>query len=185
MSSRFARSIARGVFALAIVGADLAVATDKQVPRKDVLSAADRRALETVVSEVRQAILDENVKALLGHISRVESLVCTDTPFSYAEVRAFLENRDSHLFMSLFDSRRFAMVCGHDYPREAPPMSDKEFLEHAETAVSIKSWGRAWATVTVMSADERQYSFEWSFHREGGTWKLAGRNFIIGSCSCG
>jgi hypothetical protein len=149
------------------------------------LSAADQRKLERVVTEIREAILNSNVKALLRHFSRTEPLVCTDTGYSYNDVQRFLEQKDSHLYMSLFNSARFAPSCGQDYPSEYPAISDKDFLASASPEATVISLGTGWAKVSLTSAVKGHFAREWYFHREAGTWKLAGGSFILGRCSCG
>ena len=155
----------------------------EQAPRS--LSAADQTSLERVVAEVRQAILSEDVDALLGHVSQREPLVCTDTAFSYKDVQRFLRDKDSTLYMSLFDSARFVASCGKEYSADSLLVCDRDFLATANPGLTISALGKGWATVAITSPKHDRFPFQWDFHKEHGRWKLAGRSFIIGRCSCG
>jgi hypothetical protein len=146
-------------------------------------SAADQRNLQKVAAEVREAILSEDVNALLRHISRTESLVCTDTGYSYKEVKAFLHDKKSHLYMSLFDSAGFTRLCGAGY-QQVYLASDRELLRGTGQAISIVGISDLWARVTLTSAGSK-IPIEWYFHREGRAWKLAGGSLSLGSCQCG
>jgi len=149
------------------------------------LSATDRQNLAKIVAEVREAILTVDVKALLRHISQFEPLVCTDTAYSYREVERFLQRRDSHLYMSLFDSARFAASCRAEYSADDPAISDKEFLATASPGVELVALDARWAGATITSAVKGRAAMQWFFHKESGGWKLAGGSFVLGRCSCG
>jgi hypothetical protein len=147
-------------------------------------SIADERQIRRAVVAIREAILKEDLKQLLRQISSA-GLTCTDTGYSYKMIRAFLTDKKSHLYMSLFDSARFSQQCGNEYPVQHPAISEREFLRTADDSMSIVLADRNWARVTLTSPNPRHYSREWSFHREGGTWKVAGGSWVVGRCGCG
>jgi hypothetical protein len=148
------------------------------------LGVGEQRALREAIGQVRAAIVDGDVAALLQHISRVEPLVCTDTTYSYKEVEKFLADPNSHLFLSLFDSARFAHVCGADYG-EASAISDKEFLAGPDLQIEIVGLEDGWAKATLKSSVKGRYPLEWFFHKDGKAWRIAGASFVVGACSCG
>ena len=149
------------------------------------LSVVEQNMLRAIAQKVKQAILDADVEGLLGHISKTSGLTCTDTNYSYGEVRAFLHDKRSHLYMSLFDSAEFARRCGSDYSSEYPAIADNDFLRTANQSVTIARLDNDWAQVTFTTPIKNHYPREWYFHREAGTWRVASGSFIIGSCSCG
>jgi hypothetical protein len=149
------------------------------------LSQADREKLRKVAEQLKEAILHEDVDGILRHVSKTNGLTCTDTKIPYQQVRKDLRNKNSHLYMSLFDSVRFSKQCGHEYPAEYPAISDKEFFtKAANESIEIVSIADGWAQVTYKSQTEGLYPREYSFHKEGQDWKLI-EGFIVGSCSCG
>ncbi len=145
----------------------------------------DEQRLPAAVAAVRRAILSEDVRAPLQNISQVEPLGCTDSAYSLEKVKAFLRDKNSHLYTSLFDSLAFAKRCGREYPPEYPAISEKEFLRSARDAVQVTRLDRAWVEVTLTSPVPTHYAREWFFHWESGEWKLAGGSLVIGNCSCG
>jgi len=147
-------------------------------------SIADERQIRRAVVALREAILKEDLKQLLRQISGA-GLTCTDTDYSYKMIKAFLTNKRSHLYMSLFDSARFSQQCGSGYPVKYPAISEQEFPQTANDSVRIVRIDSNWARVTLTSPNPRHYPREWSFHREGGTWKVAGGSWIVGRCACG
>ena len=147
-------------------------------------SIADERQIRRAVVALREAILKEDLKQLLRQISGA-GLTCTDTDYSYKMIREFLMNKRSHLYMSLFGSARFSQQCGSGYPVKYPAISEQEFLRTANDSMLIVRIETNWASVTLTSPNPRHYPREWSFHREGGTWKVAGGSWIVGRCACG
>ena len=151
----------------------------------DTLSPSDQQAIRVAVENVRRALLGEDVGAFLASISPVASLTCTDSTYSYDEVRAFLEDRSSHLYLSLFDTGRFVEQCGDHYPPEYPALSEKDFVRRARDSVEIQRVSEVWVKVTLTSPVSTHSPREWYFRWESGVWKLAGRSLIVGNCSCG
>jgi len=149
-----------------------------------MFSIADERQIRRAVVALREAILKKDLKDLLRQISGA-GLTCTDTDYSYKMIRAFLDDKKSHLYMSLFDSARFSQQCGNEYPVEYPAISEQEFLRTANDSMLIVRTDSNWARVTLTSPNPRHYPREWSFHREGGTWKVAGGSWVVGRCGCG
>ena len=147
-------------------------------------SIADERQIRRAVVALREAILKEDLNQLSRQISGA-GLTCTDTDYSYKMIKAFLTNKRSHLYMSLFDSARFSQQCGSGYPVKYPAISEQEFPQTANDSVRIVRIDSNWARVTLTSPNPRHYPREWSFHREGGTWKVAGGSWIVGRCACG
>lgn len=148
------------------------------------LSARDRADLLQAAADVRSAILRKDVGALLRVIGR-EGLVCTDTQYSHKEVSRDLRDPTSHLYMSLFDTARFAARCGGEYPIEYPAKSDRDFFVHMpDSPIDVTFAKNDYATVTYRSAVKGYYPPEYSFHKEKGRWRLVG-GLIIGNCTCG
>jgi hypothetical protein len=148
-------------------------------------SLADQKVLRMVALKVKEAVLNEDIEGVLAHVSKTKGLTCTDTIYSYEEVRAFLHNKQSHLYMSLFDSVQFSRQCGGDYPSEYPAIADQEFLRTANESVTVTRLDNDWARISLTSPIGSHYPREWYFHREAGTWKLAGGSLVLGRCSCG
>lgn len=148
------------------------------------LSERDRAELLQAATGVRSAILRKDVGALLKLIGS-EGLMCTDTQYSYTNVRRDLYNRSSHLYLSLFDSVRFAAKCGADYPSEYPAKSDQDFFEHMpDSPIDVTFAKKDYATVTYRSTVKGYYPLAYSFHKEQGRWKLV-EGLIVGNCTCG
>lgn len=148
------------------------------------LSTNDQQAIQSSLERVRTAILNEDTSLLVAQISR-SGLTCTDTNFSHNQVAAFLKDKNSFLYISLFDTGRFAKRCGQGYPTENPAISEKEFLSKAtDVKIEILSIGQNWAEVIYRSATKGHYQREWIFRREAGGWKLS-EGLIIGGCFCG
>jgi hypothetical protein len=152
---------------------------------QETLSARDRAEILTTVSAIRSAIRNENVNALLQHVSAARGLHCTDTNYSYNEIKRFLADRRSYLYMGLFDSPAFSRECSRQYSPEYPAISDRDFLKTADESVTITTVRKDWVEVTIKSRAPSQYPRQWYLHREGQAWKLAGDSLIIGNCSCG
>ena len=147
-------------------------------------SIADERQIRRAVVAIREAILKEDLKQLLRQISGV-GLTCTDTGYSHKMIGAFLDDKTSHLYMSLFDSAQFSLRCGNEYPAQYPAISEQEFLRTANDSMLIVRTDSNWARVTLTSPNPRHYPREWSFHREGGTWKVAGGSWVVARCGRG
>lgn len=175
----------RMFFAALFLFSGLALADGPPPNTAEVLSEANQKEIRAVALKVKEAILDENVDEFLRHVSPSEGLTCTDSNYSYKSIERFLRDKNSHLYISLFDSVRFSRQCGNEYPPEYPAISEKEFFRAANDSVQITKLDNDWAKVTFTSSVKSHYPREWYFHREGGTWKLAGGSVVIGSCSCG
>jgi hypothetical protein len=153
--------------------------------RVQVFSASEQQAITVAFQTVRQAILAEDISSLLSSISASEGLICTDTRYTGREIQAFLANKQSEFYVSLFRSEAFGEKCGDGYPVEYPALSESEFLRTANASVAITRVDADWARVTITSPVRTHYPREWYFHREGGTWKIGGASFVIGNCTCG
>jgi hypothetical protein len=175
----------RGLVGAGILCSGVALGNAPGTPATDLLTFADQQELRSVSKSVVEAILGENVQALLRHVSQTKGLTCTDTEYSYRSVEAFLRDKKSHLYISLFDTGSFSRRCGDDYPVQYPAISEREFLRSAEQQFSVTADDVDWAHVTISSPVKGHYTRAWYLHREGGTWKLTGGSFVIGRCSCG
>src|SRR5438105_13385939 len=100
-------------------------------------SKADEKVIIAAVLQAKKAILAEDVAGLLRLVSRTEGLMCTDTPYSFKEVTAFLADTRSDLYLSLFRSQAFARKCGAGYPSQYPAISEKEFLRTAYESFAV------------------------------------------------
>jgi hypothetical protein len=149
------------------------------------LSSAETQKIREVVNEVRKAILSKNTTEFLKHVSVTNGLSCTDTNYTYNEVRKFLSNKDSYLNISLFDSARFSKQCGDGYPQEYPAIAEIEFLQSANESIKVSPLDNDWVEVTIESTIKTHYPLLWYLHREAQTWKVSGGSFIIGNCTCG
>jgi hypothetical protein len=169
------------LIALILLFVGLASAAQTSKP----MSQTDQENLHQVAVALKDAILHEDVEGVLRHISQSNGLTCTDTQIPYRQVKKDLHNKKSHLYISLFDSTRFYKLCGHQYPGEYPAISDKEFFTKASSvSIEIKSIEDGWAQVTYKSQIKSHYPREYTFHKEGPSWKLR-EGFIVGRCSCG
>jgi hypothetical protein len=149
------------------------------------LSAADQNELRMVAIELREAILKENVDGIVKRLRTGHGLTCTDTLIPYKQVKSDLYNKNSHLYMSLFDSVRWNKQCGSHYPPEYPAISEKEFFSRTiDEPIEITALKDGWAKVIFKSKNKSLYPREWYFHKEGGVWKF-GDGFIVSRCSCG
>jgi hypothetical protein len=172
VSARYFATAALSIFAVALDAA----------PRSQ--TSSDEAEISAAVARVRKAILETDVPELLGNLSRT-GLTCTDTKYSYNEVKRFLKDTKSHLYIGLFDATAFSARCGDEYPADYPAISDREFLRTANPGFEITAMGPGWVSIRITSPLRSHYQREWSFHREAGRWKVAGGSFIIGNCSCG
>lgn len=172
------------VSALFLLWVDKPIADTLHREAAKTFSMSDEKTIRLAVARVRKAILDVNADELLQNISLTEGLVCTDTLYSYNDTKTFLHNKRSHLYLSVFDSAGFSRLCGKEYSLKHLA-SDKELLGTANESIVISRVDEDWAEVTITSSIPGSYPLEWSFHRESGTWRLAGRTFIIGTCQCG
>ena len=84
-------------------------------------STSDQQAILAAVGNVRRALLSEDVDALLASLSQVAPLACTDSTYSYDEIRAFLQDRSSHLYISLFDTSTFVERCATTIRQSTQP----------------------------------------------------------------
>jgi len=152
---------------------------------KPVLTTSERVAIVNVVRHVIATIREGNAQELLGYIRTTQGLECTDTAYSYAQVKKALMNPGSYFHQSLFDTVAFAHSCGSEYPDEYPAISDKQFLETSNDEIGVKLFSSNWAEVTIQSPVAGHYKRIWSLYKDAGHWKLAGAGFIIGNCTCG
>ncbi len=167
--------------ALILLLAGLASATTTP----EALSPTDRDKLLRVAVELKEAILHEDVEGILRHVSKSNGLICTDTRIPYQQIRKDLHNKNSHLYMSLFDSASFSKKCGSEYPAEYPAISDKEFFTTATSeSIEIEPMGGGSAQVAFKSKTKGRYPREFLFHKEGREWKLTD-GFVLSRCSCG
>lgn len=152
---------------------------------QQLLSYTDQIELRKVALEIREAILNENIEDILKHLRKQHGLTCTDTNIPYKQVKRDLYNKNSHLYMSLFDSARWRKQCGDHYPAEYPAISEKEFFSKTTgESIKISSIEDGWAKVTFTSSHKHLYPREWYFHKDGKVWKFA-NGFILSRCSCG
>jgi hypothetical protein len=172
--------VSKRSFAVALLAAVVCSALSASEPTN-----ADRDAVQLAAREIRSAILRKDIDALLAHVSTLEGLTCTDSNYPYREVRRYLNDRSSHLYVSLFDSTKFAARCGSHYSPEYPAVSDKEFFERVgESRIDVTFFKDEYVTVRYSSPISSYYPREYELHREHGQWKIV-EGFIIGYCSCG
>ena len=154
-------------------------------PAAQPLAPSDEEDLRKTALELKDAIVHEDVQGILRRVSRSKGLICTDSRISYQQVQKDLHNKNSHLYMSLFDSARFAKRCGGQYPPAYPAISEKEFFTAVQNdMIEIARVGKGWAQVVFKSKTEGHYPREWVFHKEGGQWRLSD-GFIVSRCTCG
>lgn len=152
---------------------------------QQMLSPADQKELRKVAMELREAILTEDVEGILRHLRQEHGLTCTDTRIPYEQIKMDLYNKNSHLYMSLFDSTRWHKQCGSHYPSEYPAVSDKEFFSRTiGEPIEISSIENGWAKVAFRSQDKHLYPREFHFLKEGKVWKFI-YGFVLSRCSCG
>lgn len=152
---------------------------------QQLLPPTDQEELRKVAMELREAILNEDIEGILRHLRRGHGLTCTDTTIPYKQIKSDLYNKNSHLYMSLFDSTRWHNQCGDHYPIEYPAISEKEFLSKTiDEPIEISSTQDGWAKIIFRSRDKHLYPREWYFHKDGKVWKFAD-GFILSRCSCG
>jgi len=149
------------------------------------LSARDRENILIAAKEIRSAILQKDTKRFFEFISTTQGLTCTDTNYSSKEIKAFLDNKNSYFYLSLFDNKRYSKKCSDGYPEEYPAISENEFLRTANNTVTLIQESNDWVRVVIGSSIKSHYPREWYFHRDGQVWKISGSSFIIGNCSCG
>jgi hypothetical protein len=150
------------------------------------VSQSDKDEILQVARALIRSILNEDIHALSRLVSTTEGLTCTDTQYSHKEVISFLKNKKSYLYLGLYDSKGYLHKCGDSgYPPEYPPISEKEFLLSANQTMTVNRLDNDWAEVIITSPLKTHYPRSWSFHREGGSWRVAGGSFIIGNCTCG
>jgi len=168
------------VAALIVACTALSIAAEPQ----ETFSETDQLSLRKVAQELREAILDQDIEKVLRHISK-NGLGCTDSQIPRSLVKKHLYDKNSHLYMSLFDSAKFSNRCGSHYPPEFPAISDKEFFLGArEGLIEIDQLRWGLAQVIFKSPIKGHYQREWTFQKEGNDWKLV-YGFIVGNCSCG
>jgi hypothetical protein len=166
------------IVALLLMGSTFAASSNAS------LTAADEKELQSVALALKKAIVLEDIDGIINHLSKA-GLTCTDTHISYQRVVRDLRNRNSHLYLSLFDSGRFSKQCGKEYPSDYPAISDKEFFTSArDQRMEIKPLDSGWAQVIFTSDTKNQYPREWTFHKQGGQWRFAD-GFVVSRCSCG
>ena len=150
----------------------------------EALSKADDDMLRRTAEDLRAAILREDAESVLRFVSSA-GLGCTDTQVPYSRVKRDLHDKNSHLYLSLFDSSRFSKRCGTQYPPDFPAISDRDFfLSTRDGPVEIHPLGDGMAQVVFRSDRKDLYQREYDFRKEAGVWKLV-YGLIVGSCSCG
>lgn len=165
--------------ALILAGTSYAASVNKPLPRPD------QQALRRAATEVRDAIMRHDIRRFLQRVSRSEGLGCTDRRIPYQQVGKDLQDRNSHLYISLFDSTNFSNRCGTEYPADYPAISDHEFFTRASNAtVEIEPLEHGLAQVVIRSQTKGHYPREWLFQKEQGQWRLID-GFVISRCSCG
>ena len=169
-------------FLLALSTPLFAFADDARQPD---LPGSEDKEIRAVVERVKVAILAGNAQALQREISQNEGLECTDTAYGYAQIKAYLKDRNSVFYKSLFDTSKFRAECGAEYSTSYPAISEKEFYAKASNGVLVESLGENWAKVIIRSPVQSHYERELYLHKEGKVWKVAGGSFVIGACSCG
>jgi len=150
------------------------------------ISQADQQEIQKLAIEIRKAIIKEDVEWIIKHLSK-NGLTCTDTRIPYQQVKKYLYDKNSHLYMSLFDTARWSQQCGDQYPAEYPAISDKEFFTNTmgeSIEVVPYQYLSGWAKVTYKSRNKHLWPREYYFHKEGKEWKL-GNGFILSRCTCG
>lgn len=153
-------------------------------PSTELLTAADEKEVRAVALGLREAILQEDLKGITRVLSK-SGLTCTDTRIPYHQVVSDLHNKNSHLYLSLFDSARFSRQCGKQYSGDYPAISEKEFFATApQERMEIKPLEPGWAKVMFRSEIQNHYPREWFFHKEGGRWRFAD-GFVLSRCTCG
>jgi len=152
---------------------------------RPVLSPTERAAIMEAAQQAMKAIRAGDAKGLVPLVSRTQGLLCTDTTYPFSTVKRDLETTKSLLWQSLFDTKAFASRCGSEYPAQYPAISDAEFLKSSGDSIEVALDSPDWAHVTIRSSIRGHAQREWSLHKEAGEWKLAGRGFVIGNCSCG
>jgi hypothetical protein len=142
--------------------------------------------LRGVVMQLRRAILDADTAAVLRHVSRQHGLTCTDTQTPYPQIQRDLADKQSHLYIGLFDSAAFARRCGAEgYQAAYPAISEKEFFAAAPDApFEMRQVKPDWATVIFRSPVKTHWPREYVFHRERGQWRLTD-GLIVSRCTCG
>ena len=148
------------------------------------LSSKERNDLQRVVLALRDAIVREDVPAIMKRVSQ-SGLSCTDDHIAYKKVEADLQNKDGYLHRSLFDSANFAKECGAGYGPAFPAISDKEFFSsEQEQSMEVLPSSAIEAQVVFKSRIPNHYQREWDFRKEHGEWKLKS-GVVVASCSCG
>jgi hypothetical protein len=149
------------------------------------LSQADEQALRQAAFDVRNAIVRQDTRSILERISKSEGLACTDRRIPYQQVGKDLRDKNSHLYISLFDSERFSKRCGKEYPADFLAISDHEFFQSATPAtVELQPLEHGLVQVVLKSHVKDHYPREWIFQKEQGQWRLI-NGFIVSRCSCG
>lgn len=134
---------------------------------------------------VRIAIRTGNVRSLIEFMSRKEGLECTDAKVPFRDIRQSLANRQSILYLSLFDSKNLVARCGGAYPADAALTSDREFFENSPTSPILIEWvSDAKDYVTVKYESGAYPSRKYTFHREPSGWRIVS-GLLAGDCTCG
>jgi len=118
-------------------------------------------------------------------MSAYTGLPCTDTLIPYQEVVAGLHNKESYIYLSLFNTSKWRQRCGEHYPGAYPAISEKEFFQRTpEEKVEFDEIENDWVKVTFRPGDKTIYPRCWIFQKVESAWKLA-NGFIVSRCSCG
>ena len=168
------------VFAISLIG--LAQVSSSN----EGLSKSEKQEILNTAKALRNAILNQDVDGVLKHISK-KGLGCTDSQFSHARVKRNLYDKNSYLYMSLFDSRRFSAKCKSWYPPEYPAISEREFFlgdrDGPMEVVPLHFWSGV-VRVIFKSRVKGHYQREYDFQKEGNEWKVV-YGLVVGGCGCG
>jgi hypothetical protein len=148
------------------------------------LSAEDLAAIVKTAEEFRDAVVAENVNAIIALTSE-SGVWCTETVYPRGAVEADLRSTSGYLHRSLFDTAAFAAECGAAYPAEFPWISDRDFFladDNATIEVSVLSENEA--HVVFRSKLANHYPREYDFQKKHGSWRLVSGVIVCG-CSCG
>lgn len=148
---------------------------------KLTISADDNAAIHEVVINARKAIVNENPEVLLKYISVENGLRCTDTNYNFSEIKKFISNRDSYLYIGLYSTEKYSAKCGNEYSK----VSDKEYFRSVSDIFTIQLDEPDWVTVYFASSTVKgHFPRAWALHKENGSWKILGGSFLIGNCTC-
>lgn len=148
---------------------------------KLTISTDDNAAIREVVKNARKAIVNETPDVLLKYISVENGLRCTDTNYNFSEIKKFMSDRDSYLYIGLYSTEKYSAKCANEYSK----VSDKEYFNSAGDTFTIQIDEPGWVTVYFASSTIKgHFPRAWALHKENGSWKILGGSFLIGNCTC-